>query len=567
MRILEPRRFVPLLIALSAALSALVADREFPPNDEGALLTNAARILRGAVFYRDLDAYPFPLPTYLLAAAMALFGEQLAVARALAALVFGGVALCLYACALQLTTPARAACAALLFLGCKGYAWPAYSSYFYSDVAFLAAAAATACALRFGATGRRRWLVAGGLACAVSILSKQSLGLLLFGLLAIALLPGEAGAGSARLRGASRAAGVALLAAATAAPCALALGYFAAHGVAGQMLASGLVRPFTGYLPTSAIAFTPMLAWWELGALRGMEAFPYIGAPLWILIAKAEFTSAALERACWLAAELVSRALYSALPLILLFAGWRAAGALRPARGGRGRSRAWLPVGAFALAASASAFPRSDFFHVISIYPALLLLALALRGRRPVTRIEASAAIGAALGGALLLAAFAQRLDQRVELERAQLWVGSDSRWTGRLVVELQRSVPPGESFFVYGNEATLYFLADRYFPWPFPQLYPGQEGGDGGRALAQLLRRLQPRIVVRGITSWPGLPPLPGYTPLLVEEIRRGWERDPTDLERGLVPGEPGHTPLIALLRRRAAAAPTRAGATPPGG
>ena len=40
------------------------------------------------MFYRDIDAYPFPGAHYLLAAVMAAFGEHLGVARALATAVF-----------------------------------------------------------------------------------------------------------------------------------------------------------------------------------------------------------------------------------------------------------------------------------------------------------------------------------------------------------------------------------------------------------------------------------------------------------------------------------------------
>jgi 4-amino-4-deoxy-L-arabinose transferase-like glycosyltransferase len=546
---LRPRIAVPILLALFAGVSLAIADCELPPNDEGALLVNAARILRGAVFYRDLDAYPFPAPTYLLAGAMRLFGEDVAVARALAALCYGGVGLGVYACALSLTTPARAACVGLWALGCKGFAWPAFSSYFYSDVALLGGVSATAALLRHERSPHPIWLVLAGFACALAIFSKQSLGLLLAPLLVAALLA-RARSRPELARRLRPAAGFALW---TALPCALALAYFAAQGVAGRMLWSGLVRPFTGYLPTSSIAFLPMLAWWELGSLRGMDAFPYIGAPLWILIAKAQFASEAVEKACWLGAELASRAVYLALPLILGFALRAFVRRWREPVSAAGDARAGLPVGALALAAAASAFPRADFFHVISVFPALVLLAHAQRGARAVSRGEAALALGAALSGVVLLGAFAQRLDHRVELERARLWVGSDSQWAGPLVEELRASVPAGEPVFVYGNEATLYFLADRYFPWPFPQLYPGQEGGDGGRALAELLRRERPRLVVRGITSWPGLPALPSYTPALVAELRRGWEPDATAFARGLLPGEPGQTPLIALLRRRA--------------
>ena len=81
----RPLIFAPLLVGLAAALSLWFANRGLPIPDEGAILTNAAKILRGAVFYRELDADPFPGATYCLAFFMKLFGEHLSVARGLAA--------------------------------------------------------------------------------------------------------------------------------------------------------------------------------------------------------------------------------------------------------------------------------------------------------------------------------------------------------------------------------------------------------------------------------------------------------------------------------------------------
>ena len=44
-------------------MSAIFAGYRLGGNDEGALLTAAGKILRGGVFYRDIDAYPFPAQT------------------------------------------------------------------------------------------------------------------------------------------------------------------------------------------------------------------------------------------------------------------------------------------------------------------------------------------------------------------------------------------------------------------------------------------------------------------------------------------------------------------------
>jgi hypothetical protein len=69
---------------------------------------------------------------------------------------------------------------------------------------------------------------------------------------------------------------------------------------------------------------------------------------------------------------------------------------------------------------------------------------------------------------------------------------------------------------FVYGHEAQFYFLAGRFYPWPYSQLYPGQEGADQGFKLAYKLATVPPRLVLRGVLKWPGVPDFEDYAPRL---------------------------------------------------
>ena len=134
--LLRPGVFAPVLLALGALVSLWFANRELPTPDEGGVLTNAARILRGAVFYRDLDGYPFPGAPYLLALWMRLFGEHLSVARGLAALLYCGMLASLYFASLRVLDRPRAALFGLSLLSLKLLGWPAFTSYLYSDVSF-----------------------------------------------------------------------------------------------------------------------------------------------------------------------------------------------------------------------------------------------------------------------------------------------------------------------------------------------------------------------------------------------------------------------------------------------
>jgi hypothetical protein len=553
-RLCRPALFAPSLAALGLLLSLWFMNGGLPPNDEGALLTNAAKILQGGVFYRDIDAYPFPAAPYLLALAMRGFGEHLSVARGLAALVFEIVLLALYAASLHLLSRPRAALFGLSLLVFKLVAWPAFTAYTYSDLSFAGACVAAAALLsHLERPGRARLLLAGS-ALAISIAAKQNLGLPLgAAIAAVLLVPGIAG-GAAR-DPAERLRDAFALAAGAAALLLPAFAYFAFQGLAGHLLASGLYRPFTGYLPTSAISFLEPLAWWRWGALRGMPAFPYFPGAVWSLLVWEALPGAALHPLYWSAGELFSRLLYTAVPILFLVAWIRT----RRAAEGAGRIRI---IALLALAGLLSAFPRADFFHLVSVYPLLLLLGFSLppgasdasgaafaAGTR---RLAAAVALALSLAGGLA-AVFQGQFRQRIELPRAELAVHPPTAWLEPVVRYLGQQIAPGEPFFVYGHEAYYYFLADRYSAWPFAQLYPGQEGGDGGQALVELLERDPPRLIVRGMLNWPALPVLPRYAPKLHAFLSEHYVLDPQVWKGASLPGGAPPSPgVIAVLRRR---------------
>ena len=555
-RLCRPALFAPLLATLGLLISLWFMNRGLPPNDEGALLTNAAKILQGGVFYRDIDAYPFPAAPYLLALAMRGFGEHLSVARGLAVVLFEVVLLALYAASLHLLDRPRAALFGLSLLVFKFAAWPAFTAYTYSDLSFAGACVASATLLGHLERGGRARLWLAGAAVAVSIAAKQNLGLPLgAAIAAVLLVPGIAGGAARDLAGRLRDAGA--LTAGAAAVLLPAFAYFAFQGVAGRMLESGLWRPFTGYLPTSAISFLEPLAWWEWGALRGMPAFPYFPGAYWSMLAWDALPVAALYPVYWSAGELFARLLYTSVPVVLLAAWFRTRGAEGGVRAGRVRAMALL-----AFAGLLSAFPRADFFHVVSVYPLLLLLGLALLPDRPgagrapfatgTRRLAVAVALALALAGALA-AVFQSQFRYRIELPRGELVVHPPTAWLEPIVRYLDEELAPGEPLFVYGHEAYYYFLADRYSSWPFAQLYPRQEGGDGGQALVELLERDPPRLIVRGMLNWPALPALPHYAPRLHAFVSENYEGDPGLAKRyappGGVPPPPG---VIAVLRRR---------------
>ena len=319
LQITSPAVFLPALLLLAVGVSAWHVDCRLPTPDEGALLTAAAKIGRGAVFYKDLDAYLFPGAHYLLSIGMQIFGEHLSVARWMAAAFFCGIVASLYAAALQLMDRRWAALFGLSLLSFKFLAWPAFSAYIYSDVAFLGASVAIAALVGHRFQGASPRLLLAGAGIGVAFACKQNVGIYLGARKrGGAALPGrrdgvQGGAMRQRLRE------VAVLLLGITAALAPLLGYFAVHGVLGRMLYSGLIRPLTRYLPTSGIPFSPALAWWRLGEIHGDAASPYFVDLYWHMLQQQQLPGPDAYPIYWLAGEIFSRLVYTSIPFAF---GW-----------------------------------------------------------------------------------------------------------------------------------------------------------------------------------------------------------------------------------------------------
>lgn len=226
------------------------------------------------------------------------------------------------------------------------------------------------------------------------------------------------------------------------------------------------------------------------------------------------------------------------------------------------RAHALNAFALLALASVASAFPRADFVHIISVFPLVLLLlfGLAQPGDSAGARVPWLA--GAAVGLALVLCAglavtHRSALTHHIELPRADVWVDPAHAWMQPLIEVISGELAEGERLFVLGHESHFYFLTGRFYPWPFSQLYPGQAGGDGGRARARMLVEKPPKFVIEGVRGWPGLPAIRSYAPAVGAQISARFRRDATFFERHPVPGGGVLPPdwAVRILRPRTAA------------
>ena len=551
----RPIWFAPVLLTLSAMLSYVYADRNMPIADEGALLTAAAKILHGGVFYRDVEAYAFPGVSYLLAGVMSIFGEHLSVARAVAGSFFCATVLGVYSCALALVDQRRAALCGLAILSLKFYAFPIYTMFFYADASIATALLALALFLRHPFAGASTRLVWIGVLTGLSIVTKQPTGIYLAAVFAIVLrFPGFAhGPRQRPARTAELAAfGLGLL---------TILGtmsaYFASQGVFLDMIRGGLLRPFTGYLPTGGVSFLPPLEWWNLGELKSEG--PVYFSQLYVELVLNTTPPIQSVRNFYLGlGEFASRVLYSAIPIAFGTCAWLWLRAFRVSdpddsddseKNALARARFFSAAGV-CLAITVSAFPRADFIHVISIYPAVALILFALcrpsllggdstdgsQNAVPVQRrrmhFEAAFVALLLLTTTTLALRHDATLSHRLSLERADLWVRPQDAWLERLIHFIQAQVPKGESLFIYGHEAHWYYLSDRYTPRAFSQIYPGMTGDETGEKLATLVRETRPPIIVQGVLRWPGMPPVPAYTRVFKRTLNQLYELDPEAID-----------------------------------
>lgn len=547
----RPAVVAPTLLILSAALSAYFSDYRLPSADEGALLTNAAKLVRGAVFYADVDAYPFPLASYLLAGAFTLFGEHLSVSRALAGLFFCATTLAMYGIALQLVGRRSAALFGAMFLSFKLLAYPSFTVYAYWDVSFCFGCIAIMLLVAHPFRGPTRTLALAGFAVGLALVSKQNLGIYLGGIAGLLILFAGPLLGVKRERRGEVVSELLVFGATSLLPLVVMAAYFASHGLLWAMAESGLLAPFTGYVDTSSVPFSVPLQWWNLGDLTGHPSLQYQPDVIWQLLSGERAPGASWYPAYWSLAEIFLRSLYTSIPLAFI-----------------GVAIAWIRsedrfalrhltiAGALAFGALLSAFPRADYGHIISIYPvvALLLFALLSRAGRWKTLVWRSqvAAVAALLVACTSLTLLNHSyLTHRVELDRASVWVAPNS-WVESIVKHVTAELDEGDPLFVYGQEAELYFLTGHPFPWRFAQLYPGQAGGDDGKSLLAVFRSQEPPLVIRGMMGWPGLPSLPDYVPRFDQYLGQNFRAELDVFERYPLPKGSEAPPwwVLSILR-----------------
>lgn len=380
--------------AVFAVVLALQAPflRHFPVlMDEGLVLQMAEDIRAGKLPYRDSTTWAFPAVFYLVAAAFGALGPSVLVARALAALVFAGVAATAYLISRWSFGRRGALLVALLFVAYRVWAFPHWHMLSYSS--FAMAGIVAACWLAGEAIGRGGnglLLVAGGV-CGVAVFSKQDSGLASLGCLGLALLairrthPPLARAPFAFALGALLVGSVG---------CVL----FAWQGFLAAMFREGVLAPI--YVTATLTDYTGRPPLWppfaQDATLRG-NVFSYFPALLFEVHGAAILRSAFYRNTALI--DAVLKAVYHFPWLIVVAGAPLTARRLLRAREDPGARRETMVLALAAAAALAFNKPQ-DWVHLLVLYPPTILYAATLSSRLRTLR-------GLGPGAALAIAAFA----------------------------------------------------------------------------------------------------------------------------------------------------------------
>jgi hypothetical protein len=161
---------VALMVTLvSAVYVGRTVDHQWVPHDEGALAQSAERTMHGELPHRDFDELYTGGLTAVNAVAFRVLGVRLSTLRVVLMIAFVLWVPALYYVASRFAGPVTAVLATGLAVTWSVPNYPAAMPSWYN---LFFAVFAIAAVLRFGETGRRRWLVVCGAAAGMSVCTK-----------------------------------------------------------------------------------------------------------------------------------------------------------------------------------------------------------------------------------------------------------------------------------------------------------------------------------------------------------------------------------------------------------
>ena len=467
-----------LLLALSLTLALPRYRNGIDLGDEGFLAYGAVRVLQGQLPNRDFVSLQSPLSFYTSAAMFSLFGTSLVTLRALGLAIYLVIPLAVYGIARQRGryVVSLAASVPAAFVGPPFFNFVPFAVWHGVAAALVAAFLA----IRAASTDRAVWAVLAGLATALTLLSRQDLGVyviaavLSYGVLLRAIGIPEAGRRARRL--------LAFFATGAAIPLLLVGIGWLASGALPSVFHQLVVFPLTTYAKTSSL---PMPVFQS-----GMTA-----------------------------TDAVVVSMFYAPPIVYMMAAvWLVSAFIRGRAGMEEAHAAFFVV--LAALFYCQALTRSDLPHLlITLGPWFVVLSwaasastkwvvmrLGRRARPSAARLVSISVRGVPLFlGALLLRIVTPAVlpPTDVPLTVLKLPAGGvrvaapDAAWIQNAVGVLQHFAPASRSVLVLPYVPMLYFLAERRNPTRWNYIWPGDQTPDEHRQLIAQARRDPPAVVL----------------------------------------------------------------------
>ncbi|MCZ6785367.1 MAG: glycosyltransferase family 39 protein [Proteobacteria bacterium] len=511
--------------------------RGISPLDEGSMLAIADALYQGEALYRDRVTQLGPVSYELLAALFHLFGPSVLVGRIVQALVLCGSVVLVYVMLRDLLGWRWALGGAALVLAVKTLGFPYWTLYNYAPIGLLFCLAAAAAVMRFLPEHRLGWLALGGIGIGVAFVTKQNLGALLGFATAITVFADWLRDGDRAIPALTGRAAV--LAAGTLGPILVVIGAYGAGGTLGDLVewtVVGLMHMGQPY----QIPFPGLTAWWSQPESIGEIAFTYFPAPLLLLSWQGGLDMS--SRAVVLLLEIFVKATYF-LPLFLVAGGvvslWRGDGSSLP-RAAWSQQLLLILAGA-ACYGSVLARGRTDWVHLMTVQPALVLLCVAVVGQWA-RSVRWRSALSLWVGGIWLAAGLAigaaifavYRVP--VESPRGDLLASPTTARNSNRLLRYLDTRPPDERILILRAQPIHYFLSGRRIPGRFDLLMPGVIGPPENDALiAESLSDVD--RVIYDPKPFPTIPvPITEYAPLTSETLASRFQIDEIVSEKAFV-------------------------------
>lgn len=461
------------LVLLSLLLQFPFLNRGISLHDEGSILTIADGLRNGEVLYLDRVTPLGPLTYELMAFLMKALGPSFLVGRVFQMLVLTGCIVLVHSILLRVVGPRAAVLGAISVLALKPLAFPLWTMVNYSQIAMLLCLASILILMRYLSRPGASWLLAVGVGVGLTLLTKQNLGVVLAGAIAVTLVLDGWNDAERRLHPLAARLGLLLLG--TVAPVAVVFFLYLTAGAGGDFIhraVLGLV-----YLAPAYLVPLPGLEPWAVGPQgAGQQAFTYFPAPLFNL--GWQGASWVFSGATALLIEYLVKIAYY-LPIAAFILGAYSVVRTRGSRIPRATWSALVLITVFGAGAYSSMLYRADWAHVMNVYPALIVLCVTVLARSAERYsfpwwagiVLCAIWLGAGLATtAAVLAVYRTPVDMP---RGRMLGAPSRARETARVLAYLDQQ-RDDERILILRGEPLYYFLSGRRVPLAFDLLMPG---------------------------------------------------------------------------------------------